>query len=145
MTRINDDLYVLFLRSLIYCQIGGKYLSTATNSITISKAEQKLVFKFRSVNGGQEKCFTICSITTPLFEGILYVSDYRGGDLDAYNENFLENITSRLSELNEFGLETFVDTSEYIHRTRFSEDIRLEKYHSHLQKLSASKETKHLQ
>lgn len=142
MGKLNDDLYVLYLRSLIYCIVGGKHISTSNNSITIAKGEQKLVFKFRSVNGSKLKNFTICTIATPLYEGILYVSDFRGGDLEEYNTDFVENVVIRLKEIIDFGYETFVDTSEYIHRTRFLEDIRLEKHRAYLQRLSDEKQKK---
>ena len=143
MAKLNQDLYVLYLQSLIYCDVGGKHISTSNNSITISKSEQKIVFKFRSVKGSNLKSFTICTINTPLFEGILYVSDYRGGELEAYNQDFIDNVNVRLKEILDFGFETFVDTSEYVHRTRFSRDIQLEKHRAYLQRLSDEKQKKY--
>lgn len=92
-----NEIFAFVLSSKAFmCYPESNITNVSNNSFVLQLPELKLTFKFRSVKGSWLKVFTICVMDNHLYEGVLYNSNYLGGDHDAYNDNFLENVRQRL-------------------------------------------------
>ena len=107
--------------------MGTKIVSESNNTMTIILGDKKLTFKFRSLNNTLEKCFTICTIETSIYMGVLHVSDFRSGDLEAYNKDFVNIIKERVEQIDSLGSEYFFDIDDYAQHKENSRDVKLEK------------------
>jgi hypothetical protein len=110
MLNYVSEIHPLVLKCQIETMFECSVSLNNTNTISIVLHENKVNFKFRTVKGTQLKCFTICTIENPLFNGVLFVQDFRSGDIEAYNENFLENVRTRLGEIRDIGIETYISS-----------------------------------
>ena len=110
-----ERLSVEILKSQILLKFGGNVKYTSQNTIKVSLNEKTLKFKFKNFENTKLKNLTICYIDNQQYEGILYHSNFFGGDIVDYNEEFLNIVKGYLKLIEEEGFDYFYSFSQRLH------------------------------
>lgn len=106
-----ERLSVEILKSQIIKLFGGNVQYTSQNTIKLILNEKILKFKFKNFENTKLKNLTICYIDNQQYEGILYHSNFFGGDIVDYNEEFLNIVKGFLNLIEEEGFDYFYSFS----------------------------------
>lgn len=106
-----ERLSVEILKSQILKLFGGNVQYTSQNTIKLILNEKILKFKFKNFENTKLKNLTICYIDNQQYEGILYHSNFFGGDIVDYNEEFLNIVKGFLNLIEEEGFDYFYSFS----------------------------------
>lgn len=110
------DIYNMVLDAFVSVYTDSCITEKTNNSISIIYRNTKVKFKFRFVNGCLKKCFTLCNVENSIVSGVLYISDFIEGDVEAYNKNFIFEVMSRLNQYD--WMDGFEDTLLFYHKSR---------------------------
>ena len=106
-----ERLSVEILKSQIIKLFGGNVQYASQNTIKLILNEKILKFKFKNFENTKLKNLTICYIDNQQYEGILYHSNFFGGDIVDYNEEFLNIVKGFLNLIEEEGFDYFYSFS----------------------------------
>ena len=110
-----ERLSIEILKSQILKLFGGNVQYTSQNTIKLILNEKILKFKFKNFENTKLKNLTICYIDNQQYEGILYHSNFFGGDIVDYNEEFLNIVKEYLKLIEEEGFDYFYSFSQRLH------------------------------
>ena len=110
------DIYNMVLDAFVSVYTDSNITEKTNNSISIIYKNTKVKFKFRFVNGCLKKCFTMCNVENSIVSGVLYISDFLEGDVEAYNKNFIFEVMTRLDQYD--WMDGFEDSLLFYHKPR---------------------------